>query len=132
MDVEDYTQDPRSVAWQERGHVYPRTLRAQDRRMLFERWCRLNPALLGEMEHTALDLARRGKRVSAKYLIEKARYEGACRPVGVPFYDEDGELRKYGVNNSDAPLITRWLLERHPDMDVERRKSMFDDDGEED
>lgn len=128
MDVDDYTQAPESVAWQERGHVYPRALRAQDRRALFERWREANPGVMYEMERMALDLSRRGKRVSAKYLIEKERYEGHCRPVGVPFFDEDGQLHRYGINNSDAPLITRWLLERHPEMDVKPRRSMFDDD----
>lgn len=128
MDVDDYTQAPESVAWQEHGHVYPRALRAHDRRELFRQWCEANPAVLDEMERMALDLARRGKRVSSKYLIERERYEGTCRPVGVPFFDEEGQLHRYAINNSDAPLITRWLLDRHPDMDVKPRRSMFDDD----
>jgi hypothetical protein len=79
------------------------------------------------MERMALDLARRGKRVSAKYLMERERYEGTCRPVGVAFYDEEGTPHRYAINNSDAALITRWLLDRHPEMDVKPRHSMFDD-----
>jgi hypothetical protein len=130
MDLEDYTQPPESVAWEERGHVYPRSLRAHDRRELFRQWCEANPGVLDEMERMALDLARRGKRVSSKYLMERERYEGTCRPVSVPFFDEEGQLHRYAINNSDAPLITRWLLDRHPDMDVKPRHSMFDDDGD--
>jgi hypothetical protein len=127
MDLDDYTQPPESVAWAERGHVYPRSLRARDRRELFRQWCELNPGVLDEMERMALDLARRGKRVSAKYLMERERYEGTCRPVGVAFYDEEGTPHRYAINNSDAALITRWLLDRHPEMDVKPRHSMFDD-----
>ncbi|MCI6547629.1 MAG: hypothetical protein MR415_03155 [Coriobacteriaceae bacterium] len=132
MDADDYTQPPESVAWAERGHVSPRSLRARDRRGLFALWCEANPGVLDEMERMALDLARRGKRVSAKYLIEKERYEGACRPAGVPFFDEEGRLHRYAINNSDAALITRWLLERHPGMDVRPRRLIFDEDKGED
>jgi hypothetical protein len=59
--------------------------------------------------------------------MERERYEGTCRPVGVAFYDEEGTPHRYAINNSDAALITRWLLDRHPEMDVKPRHSMFDD-----
>ena len=49
---------------------------------------RENPKALREIELTALAIDARGLRVSTKYLIEKQRYEGTTKLVGVPFVDD--------------------------------------------
>lgn len=81
MDVDDYTQPLESVVRQERMAVYPVPLKLKDRQELFERWCKLNPQALRQIELTALAIDQRGLRVSTKYLIEKQRYEGTCKLV---------------------------------------------------
>lgn len=87
MDVDDYTQPLESVMRQEQLAMYPVPLKLQDRQELFKLWCELNPRALRQIELTALAIDQRGIRVSAKYLIEKQRYEGAVKLVGVPFVD---------------------------------------------
>lgn len=102
-------------------------LSAGDRREMFSLWCEANPEALFEMEMAAVIIAGSGRRVSAKYLVERQRYEGSARLVAVPFADASGERHEYAINNSDTPLLARWLLSRHPGMDVEVRRSMFDE-----
>ena len=126
MDVDDYTQPLESVMRQERTAVYPVPLKLKDRQELFERWCKLNPQALRQIELTALAIDQRGLRVSTKYLIEKQRYEGTCELVGVPFRDGNGLEHVYAINNTDTPLLSRWLLEHHPDLNIELRKSIYD------
>lgn len=106
--------------------VYSMPLKVADRRYLFKEWCEKNPKALREIELTALAIDARGLRVSTKYLIEKQRYEGTVKLVGVPFVDDQGNEHTYGINNSDSSLLARWLLERHPEMRIELRTSMFD------
>lgn len=127
IDVEDYTQSLDDVVRAERLVTYPLPLKVEDRQRLFDEWCRLNPSALDQMEQAALDIDARGLRVSAKYLIERQRYEGSARLVGVPFFDGDGVRHLYAINNTDTPLIARWLLGRHPDLDIETRKSVYGD-----
>ena len=124
MDVDDYTQPVEAVIAQERR--YPSPLEAEDIAELFKRWCELNPQALRDMELTAIAIDARGMRVSAKYLIEKQRYEGRCKLVPVPYTDQNGMQHAYGINNTHTPLIARWLLERHPDMRIVTSRSMFD------
>lgn len=126
MDVEDYTQPVGSVMHQERMAVYSVPLKLKDRQELFETWCKLNPQALRQIELTALAIDQRGLRVSTKYLIEKQRYEGTCELVGVPFHDGNGLEHVYAINNTDTPLLSRWLLEQHPDLNIELRKSIYD------
>ena len=75
---------------QERQRVYSMPLKVADRRYLFKEWCEKNPKALREIELTALAIDARGLRVSTKYLIEKQRYEGTTKLVGVPFVDDQG------------------------------------------
>lgn len=126
MNVDDYTQTVESVAAQEKLSVYPLPLRIQDRAELFKRWCDLNPKTLRSIELTALAIDKRGMRVSTKYLIEKQRYEGSYELTGVPFVDGEGQQHLYAINNTDTPLLSRWLLRRHPDLNIELRKSIYD------
>lgn len=131
MDGDDYTLPVEAVMREERNRAYPLPLRAEDRRALFREWCRLNPHALGQMEAAAILIDARGMRVSTKYLIERQRYEGTAKLVGVPFVDSEGEEHCYAINNSDTSLLARWLLERHPGMRIEKRRSMFDrEDGD--
>lgn len=126
MDTDDYTLPLEAVMRRERSHVYPVPLKVADRKYLFEEWCEKNPKALHEIELTALAIDARGMRVSTKYLIEKQRYEGTVKLVGVPFFDDQGHEHEYAINNSDSALLARWLLRRHPDMRIELRASMFD------
>lgn len=130
MDVDDYTQPIESVMQEERRRVCSLPLKVADRRRLFDEWCEKNPKAMREIELTALAIDARGLRVSTKYLIEKQRYEGTERLVGVPFIDYQGNEHVYKINNSDSALIARWLLDRHPTMRIELRASMFDIDKE--
>lgn len=126
MDADDYTKPLEAVMREERQRVYPMPLKVADRRYLFKQWCEKNPKALREIELTALAIDARGLRVSTKYLIEKQRYEGAVKLVGIPFFDDQGAEHTYGINNSDSSLLARWLLERNPRLHIELRTSMFD------
>lgn len=128
MDFDDLTQPVEAVVREERRCVRSLPLKAEDRRFLFREWCELNPSALREIDLTACAIDARGLQVSTKYLIEKQRYEGRARLVGVPFFDGAGCEHIYGINNSDSPLLARWLLDRHPKMRIELRRSMFDGD----
>lgn len=132
LDGEDYTLPVEAVAREERLATYPMPLKVADRKRLFKRWCRLNPEAMRQMERAAVAIDGRGMRVSAKYLIERQRYEGTARLVGIPFLDEQGGEHVYAINNSDTSLLARWLLGRHPQMRIELRKSMFDRKDEKD
>lgn len=124
MNVDDYTQPLEAVMRHERAYSYP--LRPDERRELFAEWCRINPEALRVIELTAIAIDARGIRVSTKYLIEKQRYEGRVKLVGVPFRDGNGHEHVFGINNTDSALLARWLLERNPEMNLQTRKSMFD------
>lgn len=125
MDLDDYTQPLESVINEEaRRRSWP--LRAKDRRDLFEEWTSLNPGVMREMEYAALAIDRRGMRVSAKYLIERQRYEGRSKIIPVEFVDIFGNKHSFSINNNITPLLARWLLKRHPNMRIETRKSYFD------
>lgn len=126
MIVDDYTQPVEAVAAREREFVFPVPLKAASYRALFDEWCRVNPKAAHEIELTALAIDRRGMQVSAKYLIERTRYESACKLVPVPYIDQYGTRHEYSINNSVTPLLGRWLLSRNPELRIETRKSMFD------
>ena len=126
MNIDDFTQPLESVIRQERMEVYPLPLKADNRRELFAKWCERNPKALKQIELTAIAIDERGMRVSSKYLVEKQRYEGTCKLVGVPFYDGNGIEHVYSINNTDTALISRWLLERHPKLNIEVRRSIYE------
>lgn len=126
MDTDDYTQPLEAVMREERK-PRPAPLRARDHVELFDAWARANPEAMREIELTALAIDARGLRVSAKYLIEKQRYEGRAKLNPVSFVDGNGVERRYGICNTITPLLARWLLERHPDMNIWVKHSYFDD-----
>lgn len=126
MNVDDLTQPLEAVVAQERRATYPLPLKVEYRRELFAEWCRLNPDALRQIELTAVAIDARGLRVSTKYLVEKQRYEGTAKLVGVPFVDDSGNEHEYSINNSDTPILARWLLERHPRMNIQLRESILD------
>lgn len=126
MNTDDYTQTVEAVMAQERSFVFPVPLKAESYRELFNEWLRVNPKAAHEIELTALAIHRRGLRVSTKYLIERTRYESAYRLVAVPYTDQYGVVHHYSINNTITPLLGRWLLDMHPDLRIEIRKSMFD------
>lgn len=117
------------LVYRERTASYPLPLRAKDRETLFVQWCRVNADALREMDEHAVAMQARGRRVSAKWLVEWERYEGEAKLRGIPFTDQHGSTHVYAINNSDTPLIARWLRERHPSMRIETRRSMFDPRG---
>lgn len=126
MDTDNYTQPLESVMREERK---PRSLplKARDNMELFEEWVRINPDAMREIELTALAIDARGIRVSTKYLIEKQRYEGSAKLNPVTFYDDQGNPHTYGFKNTITPLLARWLLERHPEMNIWTKHSLFDE-----
>ena len=126
MDTDNYTQPLESVMREERK---PRSLplKARDKMELFEEWVRINPDAMREIELTALAIDARGIRVSTKYLIEKQRYEGSAKLNPVTFYDDQGNPHTYGIKNTITPLLARWLLERHPEMNIWTKHSLFDE-----
>lgn len=126
MDVDDYTRTLSPVMRDERK-PRPLPLRVQDHRELFEEWCAANPEALREIELTALAISAHGKRVSTKYLIEKQRYEGRAKLNPVTFCDMSGREHTYGISNTLTPALARYLLNRHPDMDIVIKSSIFDE-----
>lgn len=126
MNTDDYTQTVEAVMAQERAGVFPVPLKADGYRALFDAWRKANPKAVHEIEMTALAIDARGRRVSAKYLIERQRYEGRSKLVAVPYVDQYGNEHRYSMDNTVTGLLGRWLLDRHPDMRIEKRKSMFD------
>lgn len=110
------------------GIRYRCPLSVRDRRELFALWCERNPELLSRIEQKALQLAAMGhRRISVQYLVEWARYELPIRAVAVPYEDERGNIRRYGVNNTDVAALARWLLDRHPELPIECRRSVLDE-----
>lgn len=126
MDIDNMARPLEEVVREEKLATYSLPLKIRDRQELFEQWCRLNPRTLRDIELTALAISQRGLRVSTKYLIEKQRYEGDHKIVGVPFVDGYGNTHVYAINNTDTPLLSRWLLELHPELNIELRKSIYD------
>lgn len=108
---------------------YPLPLKVEDRRRLFEEWMRLNPMLVEQMESWALMLDMRNGYVSVDHIFNKARFESDIAAVGVPFEDDSGKPHEYKLNNNDRSLFGRWLVERHPQLSVKLRRSMFDGEG---
>lgn len=127
MNTDDYTQTVEAVIAQERAGVFPVPLKAASYVSLFAAWVKANPKVMREIEMVALGIDARGLKVSTKYLIERQRYEGRNGIVAVPYVDQHGTEHAYSINNTVTPLLARWLLERHPEMRIELRKSMFDE-----
>lgn len=127
MNTDDYTQTVEAVMAQERAGVFPVPLKAASYVALFAAWVKANPKVMREIEMVALGIDARGLKVSTKYLIERQRYEGRTGIVAVPYVDQHGAEHAYSINNTVTPLLARWLLERHPAMRIETRKSMFDE-----
>ena len=110
------------------GVRYRCPLSVTDRRTLFAEWCELNGEMLSRIEQKALQLAAMGhRRISVQYLVEWARYELPVRAVAVPYEDERGNIRRYGVNNTDVAALARWLLDHHPELPIECRRSVLDE-----
>ena len=131
MNTDDYTQPIEAVMAQERAFCFPVPLKAESYRELFNEWLRVNPKAAHEIELTALAIHRRGLRVSTKYHTRSRVYESAYRLVPVPYTDQYGAEHRYSINNTVTPLLARWLLDMHPDLRIEVRKSMFDRKDEE-
>ena len=124
--VDDYSQDVRTVMASEKG-IYPQQFKASDREHLFQLWIEANPNHIAEIEGWALYIDMMGNRVSTRYLIEKERHEGTCgKATAIPFFDENGKRHQYAINNSDSAVLARWLLRRHPSMNIETRRSLSD------
>lgn len=127
INIDDYTQPLEAVIAQERATVCPVPLKVESYVALFAAWLDANPKAAHEIEAVALAINVRGLNVSTKYLIERQRYEGRTRLVPIPYVDQYGNTHHYSINNTITPLLARWLLELHPDLRIELRKSMFDD-----
>lgn len=93
---------------------------------LWQEWKNKNPLAMHWFYTRARGFYYRGARVSAKYLIEKLRYESGLRIESVPFTDNNGVLRTFGISNTLTPFIGRWLKMRIPELDIQLNKSRFD------
>jgi hypothetical protein len=127
IDVEDYTQSVGSVMNAEKRYRYPLDPGAV--RELWMMWKQRNPEAMEYIEHQARSVSWTSGRVSAKYLVEKLRYESGIKLNAVPFVDEDGNERRYGISNTLTHFIGVWLKERHPELKIEVKKSRFDRKG---
>ena len=127
IDTGNYTQPLEAVVKAEGEYRMPLPLKVEDRRALFEKWCELNPKALDYVEQKALDYDVRGVHIGVKHIAECLRFDSLIRLVAVPFYDGNGNRHEYCINNSDTSLLARWLLGKYPDLDIETRKSMFDE-----
>lgn len=129
--MDDYTKTLEEVMRGERRYPWP--LKLADRRELFRLWIEANPEAVAEMEMLALSMHMRGKPISVQYLFEKQRWESSTRFNRVRFIDWAGWDRtfgtEYGINHNDRHLFGLWLKERHPEMRVLLRKSIFDEEG---
>jgi hypothetical protein len=126
IDNDDYTLPLEAVMASERRRSLP--LKRIDCMELFDEWVSLNPEAMRDIELAAIAIDARGMRVSAKYLIERERYESGIKLNPVTFYDDNGNQHTYGISNTITPLLARWLLKRHPGMRVITKKSFFDDE----
>ena len=125
LDQDDYTLPLEAVMASERRYSVP--LKRVDRMELFDEWVSLNPEAMRDMERAAISIDARGMRVSAKYRIERERYESGIKLNPVTWHDDNGTPHTYGINNNITPLLARWLLRRHPYMHIVTHKSYFDD-----
>lgn len=125
INVDDYTQSVGSVISAEKHYRSP--LGPDAIRELWMMWKQRNPEAMHYIEQQALSISWTSGRVSAKYLVEKLRYESGIKLNAVPLVDEDGKERRYGINNTLTHFIGAWLKERHQDMQIEVKRSRFDD-----
>lgn len=100
--------------------------KTKQQELLFSRWCDQNIDALKEMLAVAQGIIDRGEKLSAKYLIERQRYEGLAPMAPVEYVDERGHRRAYSVNNTHSPLLARLLKRHYPDANIELRRSKFD------
>lgn len=128
--MDDCTRTLEDVMRAERRYPWP--LGAADRRELFRLWIEANPEAVAEMEGLALSMHESGRPISVQYLFEKQRWESGTRFNRVRFTDWAGGERtfgtEHGINHNDRHLFGLWLRERHPEMDVLLRRSVFDEE----
>lgn len=128
IDVDDYTQTVEHVMYEERRYRYP--LEPKAVRELWNVWRSMNREAMRYIENKARAIDRQGKRVSAKYLVEKLRYESGIKLNAVTFTDTDGNEHTYGVSNTLTHFIGVWLKERNHRLDIEVKRSRFDEEEE--
>ena len=128
IDMEDYTQTVGHVMYEERRYRYP--LEPKAVRELWNVWRSMNREAMRYIENQARAIDWQGKRVSAKYLVEKLRYESGIKLNAVPFTDTNGKEHTYGVSNTLTHFIGVWLKERNPGLDIEVKISRFDEEEE--
>ena len=125
IDTDDYTQTVEHVMYEERRYRYP--LEPNAVRELWNVWRSMNRVAMRYIEDQARIIDWQGKRVSAKYLVEKLRYESGIKLNAVSFTDTDGKEHMYGVSNTLTHFIGSWLKSRNPDLNIEVKRSRFDD-----
>ena len=128
IDADDYTQTVGHVMYEERRYRYP--LEPKAVRELWNVWRSMNREAMRYIESQARAIGWQGKRVSAKYLVEKLRYESGIKLNAVTFTDTDGNEHTYGVSNTLTHFIGVWLKERNPRLDIEVKRSRFDEEEE--
>ncbi len=70
-------------------------------------WIEANPEAMTLMERYALVAKAAGRRVGARLLVERVRWELMVETRG----------SKFRINNNVAPYVARALIEKHPDLE---------------
>lgn len=125
IDCDDYTQPVESVITAEKR--YKRPLEPEAVRELWNVWKSINRRAMSYMEQQAEEIDWQGKKVSAKYLVEKLRYESGISLKAVKFLDSEGREHEYGISNTLTHFIGAWLKSRNPKLNIEVKRSRFDD-----
>jgi hypothetical protein len=71
-------------------------------------WIDANPEAMSLIERFALQAKHAGRRIGARLLIERVRWELMVETRG----------SKFRVNNNVAPYVARALIEKHPGLDA--------------
>lgn len=116
LSFDDYTLPLEAVVKAEREARTPETILDA-----FTEWVERNPNAMRAMYRKAIDLAYRGKRVSAKYLVEWLRYDADVSLS--PNKEAD-----WKVPNEFTPLVARYLVRRNQGLEAhfEMKPSAFD------
>lgn len=92
---------------------------------VYDRWVEANPRAVAWLDRQAIAMNLTRNYVSARYLVEKLRYEPTAPKVNpVHWVDWNGKLRTWTVPNVMNALISRCFKDMG--LKVVTQKSMFD------
>lgn len=83
-----------------------------DLRVAAAAWIEAHPHTTSLLLRFAREMAARGRRFSAKLLVERVRWECALS------MSSDGEYEaEYRINNNHTAYIARWLIQADPTLE---------------